>query len=212
MAPISTGLGEIYQYVVFPKEGFEDKFSPTELRTIQDWMVKPQLIGIPGVAEVNTLGGLLKEYEISVQPDKLKSMNTNIIEIYDALERNNENTGGAYIDKKPNAYFIRGIGMITSMDDVQKIVIKNVNGIPILIRDVAEVRIGSAIRYGATTKDGKGEAVSGTVMMLKGSNSADVVNRVKEKVELIKENSSGGRRHGTFSGSHQSWSTTPLAQ
>ncbi|HQW02518.1 MAG TPA: CusA/CzcA family heavy metal efflux RND transporter, partial [Saprospiraceae bacterium] len=187
MAPISTGLGEIYQYVVFPKEGFEDKFSPTELRTIQDWMIKPQLIGIKGVAEVNTLGGLLKEYEISVQPDKLKSMNTNIIEIYDALERNNENTGGAYIDKKPNAYFIRGIGMITSMDDVQKIVIKNVNGIPILIRDVAEVKIGSAIRYGATTKDGKGEAVSGMVMMLKGSNSADVVNRVKEKVELIKK-------------------------
>lgn len=187
MAPISTGLGEIYQYVVFPKEGFEDKFSATELRTIQDWIIKPQLIGTPGVAEVNTLGGLLKEYEISVQPDRLKSMNTNIIEIYSALERNNENTGGAYIDKKPNAYFIRGLGMITSMDDIQKIVIKNVNGIPILIRDVAEVKIGSAIRYGATTKDGKGEAVSGMVMMLKGANSADVVKRVKEKVALIKK-------------------------
>ncbi|MBP6679545.1 MAG: CusA/CzcA family heavy metal efflux RND transporter [Saprospiraceae bacterium] len=187
MAPISTGLGEIYQYVVFPKEGFEDKFSATDLRTIQDWIIKPQLIGIPGVAEVNTLGGLLKEYEISVQPNKLKSMNTNIIEIYDALDRNNENTGGAYIDKKPNAYFIRGLGMITSMEDIQKIVIKNVNGIPILIRDVAEVKIGSAIRYGATTKDGKGEAVSGMVMMLKGSNSADVVKRVKEKVEIIRK-------------------------
>ena len=187
MAPISTGLGEIYQYVVFPKEGFEDKFTATDLRTIQDWIIKPQLIGIPGVAEVNTLGGLLKEYEISVQPNKLKSMNTNIIEIYDALDRNNENTGGAYIDKKPNAYFIRGLGMITSMEDIQKIVVKNVNGIPILIRDVAEVKIGSAIRYGATTKDGKGEAVSGMVMMLKGSNSADVVKRVKEKVELIRK-------------------------
>lgn len=187
MAPISTGLGEIYQYVVFPKEGFEDQFTATDLRTIQDWIIKPQLIGIPGVAEVNTLGGLLKEYEISVQPNKLKSMNTNIIEIYDALDRNNENTGGAYIDKKPNAYFIRGLGMITSMEDIQKIVVKNVNGIPILIRDVAEVKIGSAIRYGATTKDGKGEAVSGMVMMLKGSNSADVVKRVKEKVELIRK-------------------------
>ncbi|HZV68955.1 MAG TPA: CusA/CzcA family heavy metal efflux RND transporter [Saprospiraceae bacterium] len=187
MAPISTGLGEIYQYVVFPKEGFEDKFSATELRTIQDWIIKPQLIGTPGVAEVNTLGGLLKEYEISVQPDKLKSMNTNILEIYNALQRNNENTGGAYIDKKPNAYFIRGLGMINSMDDIRKIVIKNVNGIPILIRDVAEVKVGSAIRYGATTKDGKGEAVSGMVMMLKGSNSADVVRTVKEKIELIKK-------------------------
>ena len=187
MAPISTGLGEIYQYVVFPKEGFEDKFSATDLRTIQDWIIKPQIVGTPGVAEVNTLGGLLKEYEIAVQPDKLKSMNTNIIEILTALERNNENTGGAYIDKKPNAYFIRGLGMISSMDDIRKIVIKNENGVPILIRDVAEVKIGSAIRYGATTKDGKGEAVAGMVMMLKGANSADVVKRVKEKVELIKK-------------------------
>ncbi len=187
MAPISTGLGEIYQYVVFPKEGFEDKFSATDLRTIQDWIIKPQLIGTPGVAEVNTLGGLLKEYEISVQPDKLKSMNTNILEIYAALERNNENTGGAYIDKKPNAYFIRGLGMINSMEDIEKIVIKNENGIPILVRDVAEVKIGSAIRYGATTKDGKGEAVAGMVMMLKGANSADVVKKVKDKVEQIRK-------------------------
>jgi cobalt-zinc-cadmium resistance protein CzcA len=187
MAPISTGLGEIYQYVVYPEEGYEDKFSATDLRTIQDWIIKPQLIGTPGVAEVNTLGGLLKEYEISVQPNKLKSMNTNIIEIYDALERNNENTGGAYIDRKPNAYFIRGLGMINSMEDIEKIVIKNENGIPILIRDVAEVKFGSAIRYGATTKDGKGEAVSGMVMMLKGANSADVVKRVKEKVEQIRK-------------------------
>ncbi len=187
MAPISTGLGEIYQYVVFPRPGFEDKFNAMDLRTVQDWIIKPQLIGTKGVAEVNTLGGMLKQYEIAVQPDKLRSMNTTMPDILEALEHNNENTGGAYIDKKPNAYFIRGIGMVGGMDDIQKIVVKNHNGIPILVRDVAEVRFGSSIRYGATTKDGKGEAVSGMVLMLKGSNSAEVVGLVKEKMEQIRK-------------------------
>lgn len=187
LAPISTGLGEIYQYVVFPEKGYEKKYDATQLRTIQDWIIKPQLIGTKGVAEVNTLGGYLKQYEIAVQPDKLKSMNTTITEIFDALETNNENTGGAYIDRKPYAYFIRGVGMASSISDIQKIVVKNQNGIPILIRDVADVRIGSAIRYGAVTKDGKGEEVSGMVMMLKGENSGEVVARVKEKMERIKK-------------------------
>ncbi len=187
MAPLSTGLGEIYQYVVFPKKGFEDKFSATDLRTIQDWIIKPQLIGTKGVAEVNTLGGYLKQYEIAVDPDKLKSMNTTITEIFDALENNNENTGGAYIDKKPYAYFIRGIGVVTGIDDINKIVVKNQNNIPILIRDVATVQIGSGIRYGAVTKDGKGEDVSGMVMMLKGENSGEVVATVKQKMEQIKK-------------------------
>ncbi len=187
MAPISTGLGEIYQYVVFPKPGFEDKYNAMDLRTAQDWIIKPQLIGTKGVAEVNTLGGMLKQYEIAVQPHKLRSMNTTMPEILEALEHNNENTGGAYIDKKPNAYFIRGIGMINGIEDVQKIVVKNQNGIPILVRDVATVQFGSSIRYGATTKDGKGEAVSGMVMMLKGANSAEVVGLVKEKMEQIRK-------------------------
>ena len=187
MAPISTGLGEIYQYVVFPEKGYEDKFNAIDLRTIQDWIIKPQLIGTKGVAEVNTLGGKLKQYEIAVQPDRLKSMNTTIAEIFAALESNNENTGGAYIDKKPYAYFIRGIGMVSGIDDINKIVIKNQNGIPILVRDVAKVQIGSSIRYGAVTKDGKGEEVSGMVMMLKGENSGQVVERVKEKMEQIKK-------------------------
>lgn len=187
MAPISTGLGEIYQYVVFPEKGYEEKFNATDLRTIQDWIIKPQLIGTKGVAEVNTLGGNLKQYEIAVQPDRLKSMNTTIAEIFQALESNNENTGGAYIDKKPYAYFIRGIGMVSGIEDINKIVIKNQNGIPILVRDVAKVQIGSSIRYGAVTKDGKGEEVSGMVMMLKGENSGQVVERVKEKMEQIKK-------------------------
>lgn len=187
LAPISTGLGEIYQYVVFPKPGFEDKYNAMDLRTIQDWIIKPQLIGTKGVAEVNTLGGMLKQYEVAVQPDKMRSMNTTIVEIFEALEHNNENTGGAYIDKKPNAYFIRAIGMVNGIDDIQKIVVKNQNGIPILVRDVATVQFGSSIRYGATTKDGKGEVVSGMVMMLKGSNSAEVVGLVKEKMEQIRK-------------------------
>lgn len=187
LAPISTGLGEIYQYVVFPQKGFEKQYSATELRTIQDWIIRPQLIGTPGVAEVNTLGGSLKQYEIAIEPDKLKAMNTTIAEILDALELNNENTGGAYIDKKPYAYFIRGIGMVNGIDAINKIVIKTKNEIPILIRDVATVQIGSSIRYGAVTKDGKGEEVSGMVMMLKGENSAQVVSRVKEKMEQIKK-------------------------
>lgn len=187
LAPISTGLGEIYQYVVFPKKGFEEKYDAMELRSIQDWIIRPQLIGTKGVAEVNVLGGFLKQYEIAVQPDKLKSMNTTITEIFEALEKNNENTGGAYIDKKPYAYFIRGIGMVNNIEDINKIVVKNQNGIPILIRDVAIVQKGSSIRYGAVTKDGHGEEVSGMVMMLKGENSAEVVSRVKEKMEQIKK-------------------------
>ncbi len=187
MAPVSTGLGEIYQYVVFPKKGYEDKYNATDLRTIQDWIIKPQLTGTAGVAEVNTLGGNLKQYEIAVQPDKLKSMGVTIPEIFEALESNNENTGGAYIDKKPYAYFIRGIGMVSSIEDINKIVVKNQNGIPILIRDIAKVQIGSSIRYGAVTKDGNGEEVSGMVMMLKGENSGEVVKRVKEKMEQIKK-------------------------
>lgn len=187
LAPVSTGLGEIYQYVVYAKEGYEDQYNSMDLRTIQDWIIKPQLIGVKGVAEVNTLGGHLKQYEVSVQPDRLKSMNTSIIEIFDALEQNNENTGGAYIDKKPYAYFIRSIGMVQSMEDIEKIVVKTVNGTPILIRDVAEVKIGSSIRYGAVTKDGKGEDVSGMVMMLKDSNTQEVVKLVKEKMTQIEK-------------------------
>ena len=187
MAPVSTGLGEIYQYVVFAEKEYEDKIDITQLRTIQDWIIKPQLIGTKGVAEVNTLGGNLKQYEIAVQPDKLKSMNTTITEIFDALESNNENTGGAYIDKKPYAYFIRGIGMVNSIEDIEKIVVKIQNGIPVLIRDVAKVQIGSSIRYGAVTKDGKGEDVSGMVMMLKGENSGEVVKLVKDKIEKIRK-------------------------
>jgi len=186
LAPISTGLGEIFQYTITAKEGYEDEHNVMELRSIQDWIIIPQLLGTKGVAEVNTLGGILKEYEVAVSPDKLKSMGVTMSEIFSALETNNENTGGAYIDKKPYAYYIRSVGMINSLKDVSNIVIKVNNNIPVLIRDVAEVDFGFSIRYGATTRNGNGEVVNGMVMMLKGENSAEIVNLVKEKMEQIK--------------------------
>jgi cobalt-zinc-cadmium resistance protein CzcA len=188
LAPVSTGLGEIYQYIIHPKKGSESKYTAMDLRTMQDWIVARQLYGTPGIAEVNSFGGQLKQYEVAVNPDRLLAMGITIPEIFTALEKNNENTGGAYIDKKPNAYFIRGVGLIGSFDDIKNIAVKNnPNGIPILIKDVAEIRFGSAVRYGALTYNGEVDAVGGVVMMLKGSNSADVVNRVKEKMTTIQK-------------------------
>lgn len=186
MAPISTGLGEIYQYVVHAKKGYEKKYDARELRSIQDWIVRRQLLGTPGIAEVNSFGGLLKQYVISLNPDKLRSYDLSITDVFKALEQNNQNTGGAYIDKKPSAYFIRSEGLIGSIADIEQIVVKNTsNGIPVLIRDIATVNIGEAIRYGALTRNGEGEAVGGIVMMLKGENSSAVVDRVKEKMVQI---------------------------
>lgn len=188
LAPVSTGLGEIYQYVIHPQKGSETKYTAMDLRTMQDWIVARQLYGTPGVAEVNSYGGHLKQFEVAVNPDRMIAMGISIPEIFTALEKNNENTGGAYIDKRPNAYFIRGVGLIGSFDDIKNIAVKNnPNGIPILIKDVADVRLGSAVRYGALAYNGKNEAVGGSVMMLKGSNSADVVNRVKEKMQTIQQ-------------------------
>lgn len=188
MAPVSTGLGEIYQYIIHPKKGSEHKYSPADLRTMQDWIVARQLYGTPGIAEVNSFGGQLKQYEVAVNPDRLLAMDVTIPEIFTALEKNNENTGGAYIDKKPNAYFIRGVGLIGSFDDIKNIVVKsNPNGIPILIKDVADVRFGGAVRYGALTYNGEKDAVGGLIMMLKGANSAEVVNRIKEKLPTIQK-------------------------
>lgn len=187
LAPVTTGLGEIYQYIIRPKKGSEQKYTAMDLRTMQDWIVARQLYGTPGIAEVNSFGGLLKQYEVAVNPGRLKAMNVTIPEIFTALEKNNENTGGAYIDKKPNAYFIRGIGLVTSLEDVRNIVVKTAGGVPVYIKDVADVHLGSAVRYGAATFDGKEEAVVGVVMMLKGANSFEVVKKVKEKMEVIQK-------------------------
>ncbi|WP_298940473.1 CusA/CzcA family heavy metal efflux RND transporter [uncultured Dysgonomonas sp.] len=187
MAPVSTGLGEVYQYIIHPKKGSEKKYNAKDLRTMQDWIVARQLYGTPGIAEVNSFGGQLKQYEVAVNPDRLRAMGVSIPDIFTALEKNNQNTGGAYIDKKPNAYFIRGIGLVTSLDDVKKIVVKNSGVVPIYISDVAEVKFGSAVRYGALTYDGEVDAVGGVVMMLKGENSNEVVKRIKEKLPTIQQ-------------------------
>ncbi|MHB1278642.1 MAG: efflux RND transporter permease subunit, partial [Bacteroidia bacterium] len=188
LAPVSTGLGEVYQYIIHPKKGSEEKYNAMDLRTMQDWIVARQLYGTPGIAEVNSFGGELKQYEVAVNPDRLFSLGVTITEIFTSLEKNNENTGGAYIDKKPNAYFIRGIGLVSSFDDIKNIVVKtNAKGIPILIKDIAEVHFGSAVRYGAMTYNGEVDAVGGVVMMLKGENSAEVVSRVKEKMKIIQK-------------------------
>jgi cobalt-zinc-cadmium resistance protein CzcA len=188
MAPITTGLGEIYQYLIRPEKGFEKKYDAAELRTIQDWIVRRQLLGTPGVADVSSFGGFLKQYEVALDPDKLRSYNLGIADVFTALEKNNQNTGGAYIDKKPNAWFIRSEGLISSIEDIGKIVVKNTSaGVPILIRNVAEVRFGYANRYGAMTYNNEGEVVGALVLMLKGENSNAVVTRVKERMEQIKK-------------------------
>ncbi|MBK1894390.1 CusA/CzcA family heavy metal efflux RND transporter [Chryseobacterium paridis] len=188
LAPVSTGLGEVYQYILHPKKGSEKKYNAKELRTMQDWIVRRQLNGTPGVAEVNSFGGELKQYEVAINPNRLKGMGVSITDIFTALEKNNQNTGGAYIDKKPNAYFIRGIGMVTSLDDVKNIAVKNETGsVPIFIKDVADVRFGSAVRYGAMTFNGKVDAVGGVVMMLKGANSNEVVGNIKAKIPTIQK-------------------------
>jgi len=188
LAPVTTGLGEIYQYIIRPKKGYEEKFDAMELRSIQDWIVRRQLLGTPGVADVASFGGYLKQYEISLDPDKLRSFNLGIADVFKALEKNNQNTGGAYIDKKPKAWFIRSEGLINSLADIDRIVVSNTdNGIPILIRDLATVSFGYSTRYGAMTYNVEGEVVGAIVLMLKGENSNAVVNRVKARMEQIEK-------------------------
>ncbi|MCR9154099.1 MAG: CusA/CzcA family heavy metal efflux RND transporter [Bacteroidetes bacterium] len=186
MAPLSTGLGEIYQYVVRPEEGFETKYPPTELRSIQDWIVARQLLGVEGVAEVNSMGGYLKQYEVAVNPSLLKSVGISITDIFTALEKSNENTGGAYIEKNSSAYYIRSEGLAKSLDDIGNIVVSDNENIPVLVKDVANVQYGKAPRYGALVKDGE-EIVGGKVMMFKGANSAQVTELVKERVIQIQK-------------------------
>jgi cobalt-zinc-cadmium resistance protein CzcA len=186
IAPLTTGLGEIYQYVIMAKPGYEEEYDATELRTIQDWIIKRNLLGTPGVADVSSFGGYLKQYEIAVRPERLNTMNISISEIFDALQSNNQNTGGAYIEKNDKALFIRSEGLVGSLKDIENILVKQTeSGNPILIRDVAQVQIGKAIRYGATTRNGEGEVVSAIVMMLKGANSAQVIEDVKEQIATI---------------------------
>jgi heavy metal efflux system protein len=188
LGPVSTGLGEIYQYVVRPKEGYENKYDETSLRTIQDWLVRRQLLGVKGVAEVSSFGGKLKQFEIAVDPNKLQSYNVTINDIFNAVEKNNQNTGGTYIEKGPTVLFIRSEGLIGNKEDIENIAISAMeDGTPLFIRDVADVKIGYATRYGAMCYNDKGEVSGAVVMMLKGANSSDVIKSVKERVVQIQK-------------------------
>lgn len=188
LGPVSTGLGEIYQYVVKPKKGFEQKFDPTQLRTIQDWIVRRQLLGVKGVADVSSFGGKLKQYEIAINPNKLNAYGITINDVFTAVENNNQNTGGAYIEKGAAVLYIRSEGLIVDVTDIENITIatKN-NATPLFIRDIAEVKTGFATRYGAMCYNDDGEVSGAVVMMLKGANSSDVIKNVKERISQIQK-------------------------
>jgi cobalt-zinc-cadmium resistance protein CzcA len=187
LAPITTGLGEIYQYTLEPEPAFESKYSLMELRTLQDWVVKKQMIGVKGVADVSSFGGKVKEYQVKLIPDQLSALNISVREVYEALTLGNSNTGGSYIEKSGKAFFVRGLGTVTNLEDIKNILIKNINNVPIKVSDVATVELGSGLRYGGLTIDGKGEAVGGIVLMLKGENSSRVINEVKSKITEIEK-------------------------
>ena len=194
MAPPTTGLGEIFQYTLVVDSPYQDKYTLTDLRTIHDWLVRRQLSMIDGVVEVNTYGGWIRQWEVVLSPHRLKSMGVTLEEVFEALERNNRNSGGAYIEKWGQAVFIRSEGIFRSLDEVKQVVVKTVDGMPITIGDIAEdVRIGRAVRYGAVTQDGK-EVVTGQVLMLRGANTHDVVQRVKERIEQIQKSLPPGVR------------------
>jgi heavy metal efflux system protein len=188
LGPISTGLGEIYQYVVRPEKGYENKYSLAELRTIQDWVIRQNLLGVKGVAEVSSFGGDLKQIEIAVDPNQLNAHRVTIEEVFEAINTNNENTGGAYIEKGPTTLYIRSEGLVKSLHDIEQIVIKsNANGLPLHIKDIAKVQEGKAVRYGALAYNGEQEVAGAVVLMLKGENSSKIVKNVKARIEDIKK-------------------------
>lgn len=187
MGPIATGLGEIYHYTIRAKEGYEHKYSLTQLRTMQDWIVRKQLSGTPGVAEVSGWGGYVKQYEVAINTDQLNASGVSVSEVFGALQRNNANTGGSYIEQNSNQYYIRGIGVVKNLEDVANITVKTVDGTPVKVGDVAKVQLGHATRFGAVTRNGEGEVVAGIAIMLKGENFQDVIKNVKERISQIQK-------------------------
>lgn len=187
LGPIATGLGEIFHYTVRPEKGYEDRYSLTQLRTIQDWIVRKQLAGTPGVAEVSGWGGYVKQYEVAVDTEQLNANGLTISDLFDALQRNNANTGGSYIEQNSNQYYIRGLGVVKSFDDIANITVKIIEGTPVRIKDVAKVQEGHATRFGAVTRNGEGEVVAGIAIMLKGENFQQVIKNVKERINQIQK-------------------------
>lgn len=185
IAPPTTGIGEIYQYTLAVDSAHKGQYSLMDLRTIQDWTVRQHLLGVPGVIDVSSFGGLLKQYEVRVDARKLGGAGLSLVDVFTALEDNNANTGGSYIEKGPNIYFIRGEGVARSLEDLENTVIEARGGSPVRVRDVAEVRFGHATRYGAMTRNGEGEAVGGVVLMLKGANATATVQAVKARMAEV---------------------------
>jgi heavy metal efflux system protein len=187
MAPITTGLGEFFQYTLEVAPAFKDQYSLSDLRTYQDWLIKRQLLGIKGVVEVSSFGGNLKQYEVAVNPERLRAMNVSVNQVFKAIQINNSNSGGSYLEKGTDAYFIRSEGMLTSLEDIENTVVaqRGEAGLPILVKDVAKVGFGKAVRYGAMTRNGEGEAVGGVMLLLKGANANQVVQDVKVQMEII---------------------------
>lgn len=189
MAPITTGLGEFYQYTLDVDPEFKNQYSLADLRTYQDWIIKRQLLGIKGVVEVSSFGGHLKQYEVAINPEHLKAMQVTVQDIFAALENNNSNSGGSYIEKGSDAYFIRSEGMITTLEDIENTIVsqRGNGGLPIYIKDVAKVQFGKAVRYGAMARNGEGEAVGAVMLLLKGANANVVVQDVKAQLEEIQK-------------------------
>ncbi|MBX7126837.1 MAG: efflux RND transporter permease subunit, partial [Cyclobacteriaceae bacterium] len=187
MGPVSTGLGEVFQYTIRASDPNDKSFSLMEIRTLQDWFIRKQLLGIPGVAEVSGFGGYKKEYQAVIKPERLKALNVTMDDLFTALQHGNSNTGGAYIEKNNKAYTIRGLGLATSLEEIGNTVVKVNNQVPVLVRDVSEVVLGHSIRYGAITVDGEGEAVGGIIMMVKGENGSEVIKRIKQRMKIIQK-------------------------
>ena len=177
LGPISTGLGEIFQYTLE-----SERHSPMELRTLQDWIVAPLLKPVAGVNEVNSFGGEVKQYQVLVHPDRLVKYGLSIREVTDALERSNGNAGGGVLVSGWEQTYLRGVGLLRDIPDIERVVLKAQDGTPVYVRDIADVEIGAEPRQGAVTRDGKGETVAGMVIMLKGENSKEVVTRVKDAI------------------------------
>jgi len=188
LGPVSNALGEVYQYTLESADDGKRALTHDELverRTVQDWVVRPLLRSIPGVAEINSTGGYVKEYQTLVDPQKLRYYGLTIGDVYSAMKRNNENAGGGILPQHAEQYLIRSVGLIRNINDIGKIVLKESAGTPVYIRDVAEVRVGEEVRYGAMVKGGYSEAVGGVVMMIAGGNAKEIVSKVKERVSEI---------------------------
>lgn len=198
LGPISTGLGEIYQYILRVDSLHSGQYSPMQLREIQDWIVRRGLLGTPGVADISSIGGYLKQYEVSCSPQRLASLGVSTHELLTALQANNRNTGGGYIERDAQTVFIRSEGMFRTKEDIEAVVIRQIDGIPLTVGQVATVRLGHALRFGGMTLNDEGEAVGGIVLMLKGANSSEVVKAVKLQVAEIQQRLPPGVRIEPF--------------